>query len=163
MTSFGANIVRESGYMPSFKVQGQIYHSIGSIFPNTDGSAVIKSLQSNAVEGVLITGNWKGETVFVPRIPLISSQMHLPIEFKRLQFPLQLSFATSINKSQGQTIKVVGLHLQEHCFSHGQFYVGCSRVGRESNLYMLPQLPNITRNVVYQEVLWFVLTSYFPC
>ena len=63
MTSFGANIIRESGYMPTFKVQRQICHSIGSIFPNTNESAV--TLQSNAVEGVLITGNWKGETVFV--------------------------------------------------------------------------------------------------
>ena len=75
--------------------------------------------------------------------------MQLPIEFKRLQFPLRLGFAMSINKSQGQTIKIVGLHLQEHCFMHGQFYVGCSRV--------------VCENVVYQEVLWFVLTSYFPC
>ena len=89
--------------------------------------------------------------------------MQLPIEFKRPQFPLRLGFAMLINKSQGQTIKIGGLHLQEHCFSHGQFYVGCSRVGRESNLYMLPQMPNFTRNVVHQEVLWFVLTSYFPC
>ena len=39
MTSFGTNIIRESGYMPTFKVQGQIYHSIGSIFPNTNESA----------------------------------------------------------------------------------------------------------------------------
>ena len=39
MTSFSANIIRESGYMPTFKVQGQIYHSIGSIFPNTNESA----------------------------------------------------------------------------------------------------------------------------
>ena len=77
------------------------------------------------------------------------SQMQLAIEFKRLQFPLRLGFAMSINKSQGQTIKIVGLHLQEHCFMHGQFYVGCSRV--------------VCENVVYQEVLWFVLTSYFPC
>ena len=57
MTSFGVNIMRESGYMPTFKVQGQIYHSIGSIFPNTNEFADIKSLQSNAVEGVHITGN----------------------------------------------------------------------------------------------------------
>ena len=82
MTSFGANIIRESGYMPTFKVQGQIYNSIGSIFPNTNESAVIKSLQSNAVEGILITGI---EKLFLQRIPLLSSQMQLPIEFKRLQ------------------------------------------------------------------------------
>ena len=39
MTSFGANIIRESDYMPTFKVQGQLCRSIGSIFPNTNESA----------------------------------------------------------------------------------------------------------------------------
>ena len=34
MTSFGAtSIVKESGFMPTFKVQGQIYHRIGSRLP----------------------------------------------------------------------------------------------------------------------------------
>jgi len=35
MTSFGANIVREN-YMPTFKVQGQIYHRAGSLLPLPD-------------------------------------------------------------------------------------------------------------------------------
>lgn len=34
MTSFGATkIVREAGFMPTFKIQGQIYHRIGSLLP----------------------------------------------------------------------------------------------------------------------------------
>lgn len=33
MTSFGANIVHEGGFMPTFKVQGQVYHHIGSLQP----------------------------------------------------------------------------------------------------------------------------------
>ncbi|XP_029643352.1 uncharacterized protein LOC115217809 [Octopus sinensis] len=33
MTSFGANVVRETGWMPTFKVQGQVYHHIGSLQP----------------------------------------------------------------------------------------------------------------------------------
>ncbi|XP_029657261.1 uncharacterized protein LOC115231357 [Octopus sinensis] len=33
MTSFGANVVRETGWMPTFKVQGQVYHLIGSLQP----------------------------------------------------------------------------------------------------------------------------------
>ncbi|GBP21595.1 hypothetical protein EVAR_9780_1 [Eumeta japonica] len=37
MTSFGAtNIVNNTGYMPTFKVQGQIYHRIGSLLPVQD-------------------------------------------------------------------------------------------------------------------------------
>jgi len=35
MTSFGATReVREEGFMPTFKVQGQIYHNIGSLLPH---------------------------------------------------------------------------------------------------------------------------------
>ncbi|KAJ4441100.1 hypothetical protein ANN_10950 [Periplaneta americana] len=37
MTSFGAtSIVEETGFMPTFKVQGQIYHKAGSILPVPD-------------------------------------------------------------------------------------------------------------------------------
>ncbi len=36
MTSFGANEIREEGFMPTFKVQGQIYHRIGSLLPGPD-------------------------------------------------------------------------------------------------------------------------------
>lgn len=42
----------------------------------------------------------------------------------------------SINKSQGQTLKVVGLQLQEDCFSLGQLYVGCSRVEMANKLHI---------------------------
>lgn len=38
MTSFGATkIVNNLGYMPTFKVQGQIYHQIGSLLPERNG------------------------------------------------------------------------------------------------------------------------------
>ena len=33
MTSFGANRIVEGNFMPSFKVQGQVYHLIGSLLP----------------------------------------------------------------------------------------------------------------------------------
>ena len=52
----------------------------------------------------------------------------------------------------GQTLKKVGLYLESECFSHGQMYVGTSRVGSEKNLKIFaPQ--NKTRNVVYREAL----------
>ncbi|KAG1668389.1 putative Dol-P-Glc:Glc(2)Man(9)GlcNAc(2)-PP-Dol alpha-1,2-glucosyltransferase [Nymphon striatum] len=43
-------------------------------------------------------------------------------------------FTMTINKSQGQSLKVVGLNLEEVCFSHGQLYVGGSRIGNPKNL-----------------------------
>ena len=35
----------------------------------------------------------------------------------------------TINKSQGQSYKVVGIHLPQPCFVHGQLYVALSRCG----------------------------------
>ncbi|CAE1157731.1 unnamed protein product [Acanthosepion pharaonis] len=32
MTSFGAQVVREESWMPTFKVQGQVYHRIGNLY-----------------------------------------------------------------------------------------------------------------------------------
>ena len=34
-------------------------------------------------------------------------------------------------------MKVTGLHLMQLCFSHGQLYVACSRVGNGRNLFIL--------------------------
>lgn len=39
MTSFDANAVNEGGFMPTFKIQGQIYHRIGSLLPVPDADA----------------------------------------------------------------------------------------------------------------------------
>lgn len=33
MTSFGAKIIHEEGFMPTYKVQMQVYHCIGSLLP----------------------------------------------------------------------------------------------------------------------------------
>lgn len=95
---------------------------------------MVKTLLPNVIEAVILTGCAKGEDVFIPKIPLIPTD--LPFEFKRLQFPLKLAFAMSINKSQGQSFKVVGLNLLDPCFSHGQLYVGCSRVGNRRTIYL---------------------------
>lgn len=112
---------------------------------------VVKTAMPHVLEATIITGNMVGENVFIPRIPLISND--LPFQFKRLQFPVKLTFAMSINKAQGQSLKVVGLNLLQPCFSHGQLYVGCSRVGDENNLYILSDKHGKTENIVYEEAL----------
>ncbi|KAI8530170.1 hypothetical protein RHMOL_Rhmol11G0034800 [Rhododendron molle] len=45
----------------------------------------------------------------------------------RRQFPVHLAYAMSINKSQGQSVKFVGVDLRTPVFSHGQLYVVLSR------------------------------------
>ncbi|XP_022817977.1 uncharacterized protein LOC111350580 [Spodoptera litura] len=51
----------------------------------------------------------KDEEVLIPRIPMIPTD--LPFQFKRIQFPLKPAFAMTINKAQGQTLKVAGFVL----------------------------------------------------
>ena len=85
------------------------------------------------LRATIIRGCAKGEDVFIPRILVIPND--LAFTFKRTQFPIKLSIAMSINKAQGQTLKVAGIDLQSPCFSHGLSYVACSRVGRAKNLY----------------------------
>ena len=110
----------------------------------------IKKLMNNLVEATILTGKFKGEDVLIPRIPMIPSDM--PFEFKRLQFPIRLAFAVTINKAQGQSLGVCGVNLEYPVFSQGQLYVACSRVGKPSVLYIYTENKK-TKNVVYQRAL----------
>ena len=96
---------------------------------------VIRKITGHVLEATILTGKFKGEVVLLPRIPMIPCDSTIP--FKRLQFPIRLAFAMSINKSQGQTMSICCLDLENPCFSHGQLYVACSRVGKPSNLFVL--------------------------
>ena len=107
----------------------------------------VKALCSNLIEATIFTGCGEGETVFIPRIPLIPSDY--PFQFKRLQFPVRMCLAMTVNKAQGQSLKETGVDLREDCFSHGQLYVACSRVSSPKNLVIL-QPEGKTANIVYK-------------
>ena len=100
----------------------------------------------NVIEATVLTGPFKGEAVLIPRIPMIPTD--LPFPFKRLQFPIRLAFAITINKAQGQSLEKCGIDFSTDCFSYGQLYIACSRVGKPDNLFIYSD--NWTaKNVVY--------------
>jgi ATP-dependent DNA helicase PIF1 len=88
---------------------------------------------NNIIKATILNGKFKGEDVLLSRIPMIPKDM--PFEFKRLQFPVRLAFAMTSNKAQGQSLQVCGQDLKNPCFSHGQLYVACSRIGKPSDLF----------------------------
>ena len=91
----------------------------------------VKALHKNVIEAIVITGCARGDILLIPRITLIPTDY--PFEFKRIQFPLKVCFAMTINKSQGQSLSMAGIDLREECFSHVQFYVACIRVNSASS------------------------------
>ncbi|KAM3292766.1 hypothetical protein ACQJBY_036439 [Aegilops geniculata] len=63
---------------------------------------VVRGFQKNAIDAKIVVGQHSGMRVFLPRIPLCPSDDDMfPFSFKRKQFPIRLSFAMTINKSQG--------------------------------------------------------------
>ena len=111
---------------------------------------VVKQMFNNVIEAIVLTGCAKGDRVTIPRIPI--SPSNSLIVFRRLQFPIRVAFAMTINKAQGQSFKKAGVDLSTPCFAHGQLYVALSRVGSGRNMYIKAENGK-THNIVYPRVL----------
>ena len=94
--------------------------------------------------------------MLIPRIRLLSNIELLSIPLKRLQFPVKLAFAMTINKSQEQSVEHVGINLQISVFFYGQLYMAFLRYTSPFNIsVLLPEQDQESRrilNVVCKEV-----------
>lgn len=112
---------------------------------------VVEEMGRRVLQCKFVNGPREGDTVLIPKIKLHYDQ-NLPFILSRLQFPVRLAFAMTINKSQGQTFEKIGLKLDEPIFSHGQLYVALSRTTTKEGI-KIESTSGTVNNIVYQEVL----------
>ncbi|XP_070008573.1 uncharacterized protein [Nicotiana sylvestris] len=98
---------------------------------------IITRLGNRVIEAKVLSGNMVGDKVCIPRMTLTPSNARIPFKFQRRQFPVIVSFAMTINKSQGQALCNVGLFLKKPVFNHGQLYIALSRVLSRKGLKIL--------------------------
>ncbi|SGY56663.1 BQ5605_C006g04156 [Microbotryum silenes-dioicae] len=80
---------------------------------------IVSHARSRVIQAIILTGDRAGTTA--PR-------RQLGFTMRRLQFPLRVALAMTINKAQGQSLDCVGVHLSLHpVFTRGQLYVTLSR------------------------------------
>ncbi|SCZ98328.1 BZ3500_MvSof-1268-A1-R1_Chr7-1g09098 [Microbotryum saponariae] len=92
---------------------------------------IVSHARSRVIQAIILTGDRAGTTVFIPRVRLeanATSSRQLGFTMRRLQFPLRVALAMTINKAQGQSLDRVGVDLSLHpVFTHGQLFVALSR------------------------------------
>ncbi|ELQ74179.1 DNA helicase PIF1/RRM3 [Trachipleistophora hominis] len=111
---------------------------------------------------MIVTVSKKSNRAIILKVDMAPSETQLPFILKRRQFPVLLSFAMTIHKSQAQLFDEIGVYLHSPVFVHRQLYVALPRVRHADDIkvyiadngYQDKADNNMvyTRNVVYNVI-----------
>jgi ATP-dependent DNA helicase PIF1 len=124
----------------------------------------VTTIKEFAIQGIIITeGPFFKKPCIIPRIKFVIDDPTLfGFTFTRVQFPINVAFAMTIHKSEGQTLQQVGLYLPDPVFTHGMLYTALSRCTTRKGVTVLlgiNQRPPdkhegwYTANIVFRNVL----------
>ncbi|XP_058774037.1 uncharacterized protein LOC131648280 [Vicia villosa] len=118
---------------------------------------IVTKMGNHVIEAAMMGGKSNGKLIYIPRMDMSPSDSPWPFKLNRRQFPIIVSYAMTINKSQGKSLDWVGLYIPRDVFTHGQIYVALSRVTTKRGVKILihddkMNAKSTTTNVVYKEV-----------
>jgi len=69
---------------------------------------IVRQVSLRCIPAEIACGEYSGNILFIPPIPLSPTDADLPFTLRRRQFPIRPAFAMTINKAQGQTLQRSG-------------------------------------------------------
>jgi len=123
---------------------------------------IVLDVTKRIITAKCLTKQNENEILLIPRVPTYTKDDEFPFIMKRLQFPVKVAFAITVNRAQGQSFAKCGILLPHSIWTHGQLYVALSRCSIKENIYIYADQTEFqhlhlppgyyTRNVVYTEL-----------
>jgi ATP-dependent DNA helicase PIF1 len=112
----------------------------------------------NILNVEILLGNNAGKSALLSRLKLKTNVSLGFLFVLRQQLSVRLSFAITINKSQGHTVLNVRIYPPRYDFSHGQLYVALSReVSQNSTEVLIKEYKKMKtlqkKNIIFKDIL----------
>ena len=106
-------------------MEGYLCDALVMLLKNIDKSLVLcngtrmnSRLDEHVIEVTPLSGKSATKKILIGRMLITPSNNRLPMKFQRRQYPITIYFAMTINKSQEQSLSIVGLYLPRPVFTH---------------------------------------------
>ena len=108
---------------------------------------ILKRVLGNVIEAVISVGQYRGETILIPRIPLLPTSVRAMIPIHASTVSNQIVFCNDHQQIARTNVQIHWCWSYSQCFTHGMQYVAASRTGSPDNLYFLTSSSNVKKTL----------------